>query len=123
MNSLSSGGGGAGGGAGNSRRQSLRLQGEGEVQGDVQVERQVQVQDEDREISVVDVLRAYERAAEGVKTAREVMVSFPFPFPCWGGGGGGGGNCVGWLWCIFTDIFSFLTEMGGTLDPGGGRAD
>lgn len=41
-----------------SRRQSLR------------------VEDEDREISVVDVLRAYDKAAEGVKTAREVMVSF-----------------------------------------------
>lgn len=41
-----------------SRRQSLRIE------------------DEDREISVVDVLRAYDKAAEGVKTAREVMVSF-----------------------------------------------
>ena len=32
------------------------------------------MEDEDREISVVDVLRAYDKAAEGVKTAREVMV-------------------------------------------------
>lgn len=29
----------------------------------------------ERELSVVDVLKAYEQAADGVKAAREVMVS------------------------------------------------
>lgn len=31
--------------------------------------------DEEGQMSVVDVLKAYERAAEGVKSAREVLVS------------------------------------------------